>query len=735
MPGPPAVVRAARGRPGARFATGAAAALPPALVYLATLAPGLPAGDSGELIAVAATGGVAHPPGYPLWTMLAAVWLRALPAGDAAWRLNVFSAVTMAAAAAVLAHAVARASRSRVAGVLAAWAFALAIPVWRNALVAEVFALNALLAAVLLALAASSHARRASIALAFVTALALSHHHTLLLLAAPALAVALARAWRAMPAPRARWLAAVAAAAIAGLAPLAWLPIATRHAGALVWGQADTWRGFLAHVTRAEYGSLSLAPEQAGFSADRSHLLIYLASLPRQFGALPLALAAIGAAALGARRHRALAATLVAYALLQAAFLASIAFPSRVAWLRGVVERFYVLPDLVLAFVAGLGAAWLLSRARTRAARVTLATALLCATAAIPLALYLRALDQRGNRFTGSLGRALLASLPPGAVLFVSGDLPHNALAYVTRVQRLRPDVVVLDQELMSYPWYVRRARAEHPGVLPPLGRAQRIALADGRALEGVAIPRADGTTDLLVENGQRTVPTRAVRAVTDAPPESLFRAARARFASGLRESGEDRYSGLPGTRNLLWIDALEGRRPVAFLGTRDDSDTLRYRLDAYGLVWLARPKGSPEDRAGETAAALAALAQTPVDAVFRRQQPTSFEAAERWRLIALFARAALLACQPDAAAALSANTTGHDRLLALARGFEASDAAREPLALRSAGFLRMLDPSFRDLAQARRDLERYRASGGDAARDADVARALAELDARSGAH
>src|SRR5947209_3952032 len=40
-------------------------------VYTRTLCPTVAAGDSGELTAAASLGGVAHPPGYPIWTMLA----------------------------------------------------------------------------------------------------------------------------------------------------------------------------------------------------------------------------------------------------------------------------------------------------------------------------------------------------------------------------------------------------------------------------------------------------------------------------------------------------------------------------------------------------------------------------------------------------------------------------------------------------------------------------------------
>jgi len=41
------------------------------LIYLRTLAPSVVGGDTGELITVAYKMGVAHPPGYPLFTLLA----------------------------------------------------------------------------------------------------------------------------------------------------------------------------------------------------------------------------------------------------------------------------------------------------------------------------------------------------------------------------------------------------------------------------------------------------------------------------------------------------------------------------------------------------------------------------------------------------------------------------------------------------------------------------------------
>jgi hypothetical protein len=48
-------------------------------VYLWTLTPTVGFHDSGELITVAYTLGIAHPPGYPLYTLLGKVFCTIIP--------------------------------------------------------------------------------------------------------------------------------------------------------------------------------------------------------------------------------------------------------------------------------------------------------------------------------------------------------------------------------------------------------------------------------------------------------------------------------------------------------------------------------------------------------------------------------------------------------------------------------------------------------------------------------
>src|SRR5215510_10282230 len=76
------------------------------LLYTLTLAPTVTLVDSGELILAAHGLGVAHPPGFPLWVMLAHL-ASLLPVGNVAARINFSSAFFAALACAMLTLAVA----------------------------------------------------------------------------------------------------------------------------------------------------------------------------------------------------------------------------------------------------------------------------------------------------------------------------------------------------------------------------------------------------------------------------------------------------------------------------------------------------------------------------------------------------------------------------------------------------------------------------------------------------
>src|SRR5262252_9296796 len=90
-----------------------------ALLYFLTAARDIVVGDSPELTMAAVTLGVAHPPGYPLFTMLSHLF-SFLPVGPVPFRVNLFSVVCNALAVGVVFLTGFQLSRSRLAAAVGA---------------------------------------------------------------------------------------------------------------------------------------------------------------------------------------------------------------------------------------------------------------------------------------------------------------------------------------------------------------------------------------------------------------------------------------------------------------------------------------------------------------------------------------------------------------------------------------------------------------------------------------
>jgi hypothetical protein len=78
------------------------------VVYLCTLAPEVTLRYSGVLSTSAKYGGVAYPPGFPVWTVYSWLFVHLLPFSNIAWRVAVGSAVAAALASGLAALMVSR---------------------------------------------------------------------------------------------------------------------------------------------------------------------------------------------------------------------------------------------------------------------------------------------------------------------------------------------------------------------------------------------------------------------------------------------------------------------------------------------------------------------------------------------------------------------------------------------------------------------------------------------------
>ena len=455
-------------------------------LYSATLAPSIMGGDSGDLTAAALTGGVPHPPGYPLFALLARLF-AALPLGhSAAWRVNLLSATSTAAAAALVCAMVSLWTREVTAGLVAAALFGTNSVVWLHATSAEVFGLNAMLVALAFLLwlcVEHTQARRFVFALCFACGLAMCNHHTFVFVGLP---LVLRSFWVARRGLGVLGMALACVVGLLGLLPYAYLMLASASSAAVSWGDQTSIDGLLNHVLRRNYGTFSMGQASKGgafvdegtFFPTLWHMLGH--AFPRFLWiGPPLALVGL----YWGSKDRSERGRAYVFAFVLSLYVFGFCALSNLSTSRGlylsVLARFFIQSDLMLAIAAGLGVAKLMQSLHARSSFYQRRERWAPACAALVFVggalAHASECNQRHNRVFSDFVTTAFASLPPNAIVITMGDHLSGSVFYFREVEKLRTDIIHLDRELLGFPWYGQRKRRLYPDLtLPEGGYGQR---------------------------------------------------------------------------------------------------------------------------------------------------------------------------------------------------------------------------------------------------------------------
>jgi hypothetical protein len=412
-------------------------------VYFFHAAPTITTGDSAELAAVGGTLGIAHSPGYPLYSILSRLGCELIPWGGTAYRTNVLSALWSAAAIAVILLSVSIQTNSPAALILIGLVCGM-VPLWmQQAVVTEVFALNSFLAAVILYVVLQNVTITRACFCAYLLGLGLGNNHTLLLLS-PALVILFWPVWRERPLHNTLLLMGFM---FLGLSIYLFIPLRAHRLPLMDWEEPTSWERFWKLFTRARYGSLQLAqgtlPPITWEDVDQQVKYISQ-TLWTHYGLWSLALG-LGLWSGWKTAHRRLTlALLMAFLTTGVIFLVwtHLTVTSRT---RYILDRFLYLPLVPFNLFLGMGFVFLLDRLKRFhidevAVISLLGLGTLIGMKAWPLP------SQRQNYYVRDLGRDLLRNAPPQALLFADrADEAEFSLAYLQRVENRRPDVQFID--------------------------------------------------------------------------------------------------------------------------------------------------------------------------------------------------------------------------------------------------------------------------------------------------
>jgi len=415
-----------------------AAAAIAAFVYGLTLSPTVGAGDSGELILAAHTLGIPHPPGYPLWLLLARL-ADLMPWGTVAFRVNTLSALLAATAAGLFYLLAKRCGLSRLGCAAGTIVFAGSTLVWDSAVQAEVYSLASVIFLLLALAAIRARSRRTagarSDALFFLAAgIAPLAHQTLIF---PALLLSV---WVLSRRPSWGRCAAGLGWALAGFSILFLLPVRSGAHPMLDWGQDRNLASLWDNLLRRNYGGLRQNAYRMTLLTDE--LTTMGGILATSCGLAGMCLAGLGAVVAGRRRAGMLPVTVAALAI-PLALVGFLAFTPDAEHLAQIGP--FLLPLVAAAALwAGAGLDRGL-RFLPRQTRVPLA-AVGAAALLVTVGLHYRLCDRSTFRLPERYGRDLLSGLPRGATLVVDGDNETFLTAYLTKVEGYRTDVTLVNR-------------------------------------------------------------------------------------------------------------------------------------------------------------------------------------------------------------------------------------------------------------------------------------------------
>ncbi len=438
------------------------------LLFSWTLAPTVTLTDSGELIVVAQGLGVAHPPGFPLWVILAHL-ASLVPLGNVAVRINFSSALFAALACSMLTLVVSelmitaaylparkggaqQRKRAVDSGIDRLLVFAPALgagllmafsrTLWSYATIAEVYTLNTLL--ILIVFFLMLRWRRRIIAdrrekggpvtihdswlyaAAAVFGFALGVHHVTVGLTLPALAVIVYRTEGLRFFTRRRLVYAALISIAAMVAVYAYLPFAASRSPLINWGNPRSLQEIWWHITGRQYRVfLSFTPTMMG-----GQFVEFCRMLLREFGPawlpLPLVLAFAGFAT-AYRQDR------TTFWFLLFIVIANLAYD--LSYEIAEDKDAYYLPIFIsIAIGAGFGTRWL-----------------------IQLTHYFIAHDYVEN---------LLSGVQPNGLLLTQDWQVASPMFYAQQIEQRRRDVKVVDVNLLRRSWYFDYLRRTYPDLI-----------------------------------------------------------------------------------------------------------------------------------------------------------------------------------------------------------------------------------------------------------------------------
>lgn len=430
------------------------------LVYLFTLTPAVGLIDSGELATGCYLLNILHPTGYPLFTILGRL-ATLVPVGTVVNRLAVMSAAFSAAGVGLFLLLCRQMGFRPLTSAGLGVILALSPSIWSVSTDVEVYSLTFLLT-VLVWLAINGGRL---LVFGYIAGLTLTNHMSgLTAVLGATLALILQHRGQLL-----RPAAKIGLFFLLGISPYLFLLLRAKCEPLFCWGNPVNLERFWWHITGRQYQVWMFS---LPFSEVLKNGFKGLSLLARSFGFVLLPFILIGFIQLF-RQKRGLALGLTVTALLAFIYAINYSIPD--------IEAYYIPTLVPLAIFSVVGLDWLCAR-RFFIRHPYFGEILVGLVVVMVFFLNYPVQNRRGDWVAYDQAMNTLISADSNATIITDWWDTYAPIFYLQHIEKVRPDVCIIDKELLrrswyfqylskAYPWLIERSKSEMEGYLVHLHR------------------------------------------------------------------------------------------------------------------------------------------------------------------------------------------------------------------------------------------------------------------------
>ena len=445
------------------------------ILYIHNLSRSVYGGDVGDLVTAAVVGGVPHPPGYPLFTLLGFLLTR-FHFATPAFEVGLISAISGALGIAITYLFILHLTKERLLAFVCSLILATTFLYWFYSEIGEVFALHSLFIISLFFLAIlyrQTKKRKFLIFFSLLLGLSFTNHQTTILFVPSFLLLIIPSFLKEQH--KTQTLLVSCFLLVVSFFVYLYVPFASSHHPPINWDNIHDLNSFLQLLLRKDYGTF-----QAGLfqkPTQQEFLLLlknYFFTIFTQLS-IPVTFVSIVGIGVLLKKDKILALSfLLAFLLSGPIFVAYSGFPLFGNFFFGVYERFFIMSMLVFFFFFSFGLSFLSHILVSLFQRKIYAALVLLIFLLIPLQLYGYNYQKTNLSHVwigDSVGRDFLQPFPKNSIVLLGGDTALFNTQYVHYALHVREDIRLVNMNGIGRDSYfdplVLSYQKSHPGTNP----------------------------------------------------------------------------------------------------------------------------------------------------------------------------------------------------------------------------------------------------------------------------